>query len=98
MIIWRAIWKDWGFAPSLFAQAKQFLDLAKHSDGSVQEGHIRASIVFSLMSFEAYWGDVIRGYIQEKGAAVDQAKLAKIKKDMPRIDLKKALESWPQAL
>jgi len=92
------MWKDWGFAPSLFAQAKQFLDLAKHSDGSVQEGHIRASIVFSLMSFEAYWGDVIRGYIQEKGAAVDQAKLAKIKKDMPRIDLKKALESWPQAL
>jgi hypothetical protein len=54
MIIWRAMWKDWGFAPSLFAQAKQLLDLAKHSDGSAQEGCIRASVVFSLMSFEAF--------------------------------------------
>jgi hypothetical protein len=93
------MWKDWGFAPSLFAQAKQFLDLAKHSDGSAQEGYIRASIVFSLMSFEAYWRDVIRGYIQEKGATVDQSRLATVKKEMKEdIGLKKALESWPQAL
>jgi len=98
MIIWRAIWKDWGFAPSLFAQAKQFLDLAKHSDGAAQEGYIRASIVFSLMSFEAYWREVITGYMQAKGVTVDQSRLAKVKKEMARMDLKKALESWPQAL
>jgi hypothetical protein len=98
MIIWPAMWKDWGFAPSLFAQAKHFLDLAKHSDGSAQEGYIRASIVFSLMSFEAFWREVITGYMQAKGATVDQSRLAKIKKEMARIDLKKALESWPQAL
>jgi hypothetical protein len=98
VIIWRAMWKDWGFAPSLFAQAKQFLDLAKHSDGSTQDGYIRASIVFSLMSFEAYWRDVITCYIQGNGATVDQSRLAKVKKEMARTDLKKALERWPQAL
>jgi hypothetical protein len=99
VIMWRAMWKDWGFAPSLFAQAKQFLDLAKHSAGSAQEGCIRASIVFSLMSFEAYWRDVITGYIQANGATVDQSRLAKVKKEMARrIDLKTSLETWPQAL
>jgi hypothetical protein len=101
VIIWRAMWKDWGFAPSLFAQAKQFLDLAKHSDGSAQEAYIRASIVFSLMSFEAYWRDLIKGYIQANGATADQsrlARLAKVKKEMPHTPLKKALERWPQAL
>jgi len=54
MLIWRAVWKDWGFAPTLFAQARQFLELAKHSDSSAQEAYIRASIVFSVMCFEAY--------------------------------------------
>ncbi len=98
MLIWRGMWKDWGFAPSLFAQAKQFLDLAKHSDGSAQGGDIRASIVFSLMSFESYWRDVVRGYIQAKGAAVDQSGLAKIRKGMARTDLKNALEHWPEIL
>jgi hypothetical protein len=100
VIVWsRAMWKDWGFAPSLFVQAKQFSDLAKHSDGSAQEGFIRASIVFSLMSFEAYWRDVITGYIQANAATVDQSRLAQVKKEMAhRTDLKKALESWPQAL
>jgi hypothetical protein len=92
------MWKDWGFAPSLFAQAKQFLDLAKHSDGSAQEGYIRASIVFSLMCFEAYWREVITSYIQANGATVDQSRLAKVKREMARTDLKKALERWPQAL
>jgi hypothetical protein len=98
VLIWRSLWKDWGFAPFLFAQAKHFLDLAKHNTGSAQEGYIRASIVFSLMSFEAYWHNVIKGYIQAKGATVDRSRLARIKKEMPRTDLKKALESWPQAL
>ena len=92
------MWKDWGFAPSLFPQAKQFLDLAKHSDGSTQEGCIRASIVFSQMSFEAYWRDVITGYIQANAATVDQARVAKVKKEMARADLKKALERWPEFL
>jgi hypothetical protein len=92
VIFWRAMWKDWGFAPSLFAQAKQFLDLAKHADGSAQEGYVRASIVFALMSFEAYWCDVITGYIQANGATVDQSILTKVKKEMARTDLKKALD------
>jgi hypothetical protein len=98
VIFWRAMWKDWGFAPSLFAQAKQFLDLATHADGSAQEGYVRASIVFALMSFEAYWRDVITGYIQANGATVDQSRLTKVKKEMARTDLKKALERWPQTL
>lgn len=98
VLILRAMWKDWGFAPSLFAQAKQFLELAKHSDGHAREGYIRASIVFSLMCFEAYWRDVINGYIQEKGNTVERSSLEKIRRDMARIDLKKALERWPQEL
>lgn len=95
VIIWRAEWKDWGFAPALFAQAKQFLDLAKHSDDPSQEGYIRASIVFSLMSFEAYWRNVIRGYLQTKGATVDQSGW---RRKLARTELKKALESWPEQL
>lgn len=99
MLIFRAMWRDWGFAPSLFAQAKQFLDFVKQSDGPTQEGYIRASIVFSLMSFEAYWRDVISGYIQAKGATVDKSRLAKVRREMgANIGLKKALESWPQDL
>src|SRR5690348_11617991 len=95
MLMWRAGWKDWGFAPTLFVQAKQFLDLAKHSEGYSQEGYIRASIVFFLMSFEAYWRDVIRGHIQTKGPTVDQTGW---RRKLVRTDLKKALEIWPQEL
>ncbi len=93
-----AMWKDWGFAPSLFAQAKEFLDLAKRS--GTPEGYIRASIVFSLMSFEAYWGNVIRGYIQQKGNGIhNPAKLPEIQKALNnRFSIKTALETWPQLL
>jgi hypothetical protein len=95
MLMWRAGWKDWGFAPALFAQAKQFLKLAKHSAESLQEGYIRASIVFFLMSFEAYWRDIIRGCLQAKGVTVDHSSW---RRKLARTDLKTALESWPQEL
>ena len=98
MLIWRALWKDWGFAPSLFAQAKQFLAIARQSDGSAQEGYIRAAIVFSLMCFEAHWHDAITGYLQKNTDIADQSQLGKIKRGLARFDLKKALEQWPQAL
>jgi len=94
MLIWRAVWKDWGFAPTLFAQA-QFLELAKHSDSSAQEAYIRASIVFSVMCFEAYWHDVITGYIQKNGAG---SELDKVKKGMRNAGFKKSLERWPKML
>jgi hypothetical protein len=87
-----------GFRALSLCPSEAVLDLAKHADGSAQEGYVRASIVFALMSFEAYWRDVITGYIQENGATVDQSRLTKVKKEMARADLKKALERWPQTL
>jgi hypothetical protein len=58
-------WKDWGFAPSLFSQAKVFLKAAKEC-GSLaeQEPLIRASILFALASFEAHFYDVVKSHIQ----------------------------------
>jgi hypothetical protein len=67
MIVFRGLWRDWGFAGSIFGQAKHFLELARQAPpGTMQEGYVRASIVFFLISFEAYFFEVIRGYIQAK--------------------------------
>jgi hypothetical protein len=95
-IINRAMWKDWGFAPSLFAQAKQFLDLAKIS--AEQEAHIRATIVFSIMAFEAYWHDLIRGFIQEKGARIPQQNVQEVEDQLLRSGINNALRQWPKLL
>jgi hypothetical protein len=98
--ILRAMWKDWGFAPSLFSHAKDFLGLAKKSTGRVQEGFVRAAIIFSLMSFEAYWRDVIRGYIQTNRRSIDPSKLLKVEKELntSRIGIHEALNNWPKVL
>ena len=64
MLAWRLVWKDWGFAPTLFGQAKHFLELAEgDAIPSAAEAYIRASIVFALVSFEAYFFELVRAYI-----------------------------------
>jgi hypothetical protein len=103
MIILRMMWKDWGFAASLRSQAKHFLDLAKQTAaGGEREGHVRASIVFSVMSFEAFFfREVIRGFIRQKRATVDPAKVKKVEEglDGPRFTgIREALEKWPRLL
>lgn len=96
--VFRSMWKDWGFAPSLFAQAKRFLELAK-SD-SAPEGNIRAAIVFSLMAFEAYWTEAVKGYIQANGTSIAQpTRHAEIVKALnTSFKIKTALETWPEYL
>src|SRR5260370_35511443 len=79
MLIWRMLWKDWGFAESLFAQAKYFLELAK-AGGAADEGFIRASMLLSQMSFEAYYrSDVIPAYIQNNRKRLSRAALGNVK-------------------
>ena len=74
------MWKDWGFAATLCDQAKHFLDMARQTaTGSEQEGYIRASIVFAVMSFEAFFfREVITGYIQRHRTKLDATKVKKV--------------------
>lgn len=92
-----SMWKYWGFEASLFAQAKYFLDGAK---GNIQqEANVRATIVFSLMSFEAYWYEVVKGYIQVQRANILPANLVKVEDELNRrIGIKKSLNKWPELL
>lgn len=94
------MWKDWGFAPSLFGQAERFLELARHeTDHQAREGHIRASIVFSHMAFEAYFRDAVRGYIQQRGPTIDVLKLKQVEEGLRnRTGIKKAVSEWPSLL
>ena len=97
----RSLWKDWGFAASLFTQAKHFLASARQSaTGSAQEGLIRASIVFSLMSFEAYFFfEVVNGCIQQKGATLDHTSLMKVQDGLVKhTGIHEALRNWPKFL
>ena len=100
MRAWRMLWKDWGFAESLFTQAKHFLASARQSaSGSAQEGLIRASIVFSLMSFEAYFFEVVNGYIQQKGATLDPTGRMKVQDGLVKhTGIHEALRDWPKFL
>ena len=86
MIAWRVLWKDWGFASALFKQARQFLDLAMETaPGNSQEAFIRASIVFSLMSFEAFYLELIKGYVQQNRPALEKehpGAAAKVEEDL----------------
>ena len=101
MITTRMAWKDWGFAESIFSQSKHFLDLAKqNTTSSIQEGYIRASIVFSLMSFEAYFGEVVRGYIQQRGATINNPTgLKKVENGLRKHNgIHAAVRDWPKYL
>lgn len=102
MIVSRMMWKDWGFAATLCDQAKHFLDLAKRTAtaDSEREGFVRASIVFSVMSFEAFFfNEIIRGYVQRHAATLDAAKVRTIEKGLtggpPFKGIAAALNDWP---
>ena len=104
MIIARMMSKDWGFAGTLRDQAKRFLDLAKQTpSGSEQEGCVRASIVFSVISFEAFFfREIIRGYIQQHASVLDPNKIGKIERGLSGnggfTGISGALENWPRLL
>jgi len=103
MIAWRMAWKDWGFAPALFDQAQQFLRFAENPlQGGSQEGFIRASIVFFLMSFEAFFYELIKGFIQqnrERLAAERPKDLAKVEKQIKgTTGICDAVKDWPKLL
>lgn len=101
--IWRMMWKDWGFAATLFGQAKHFLSLAKQ-DGRAreQEGYVRAAIVFSLIAFEAsFFREIITGYIQQNRATIDPVRLKTVEDRLtgPRYTgIQEAVEKWPKWL
>jgi len=99
------MWKDWGFAATLRSQAKHFLDLAKQTViGGEQEGYIRASIVFSVMSFEAFFfREIIQGYIEQHRAAIAPKNLKKVEdglngKNGGFTGIQKAVKTWPELL
>jgi hypothetical protein len=94
------MWKDWGLAGTLYSQAEHFLDLAKQTAvGSEQEGYIRASIVFAVMSFEAlFFREIIRGYIQKHTGTIDTANLAKVEAGLYGkgfAGILEAVSDWP---
>jgi hypothetical protein len=97
MIVFRGLWRDWGFAGSIFGQAKHFLELARQAPpGTMQEGYVRASIVFFLISFEAYFFEVIRGYIQAKRTTIDPAGLKKVEDELQlNTGIHEAVRYWP---
>jgi hypothetical protein len=103
MIAWRMLWKDWGFAPALFSQAKYFLALARDSaPGNSQEGLIRASIVFFLMSFEAFFLELVKGYIQQNRAKLNEEYPEAVAKVEEALEKKRpfsdAVNKWPKLL
>src|SRR5688572_16284594 len=98
LLAWRALWKDWGFANALFRQGEHFLRTASQSsDARVREGYIRASILFFLMAFEAYFHAAIRGYVQQNRASIPPAKLQQLEKKMGEKSgrLAEAVRTWP---
>lgn len=100
VILLRMMWKDWGFAESLFSQAKAFLQLASDpSQDHTREAYIRAAIVFFQMAFEAYFRDATRGYIQQHRAAVPPAALQKVEAGMQKnTGISDAVRDWPKWL
>jgi hypothetical protein len=91
------MWKDWGFASTIFQQAKRFIELAR--TGTDQESHIRASIVFSMLAFEAYFNEAVRVYIENNRASIAPAELQKVENGMrSRIGIAEALKKWPAYL
>jgi len=100
---WRMLWRDWGFAPTLFSQAEHFLELAERSENeSPQEGFIRASIVFFLISFEAYFFEFIRGFVQENRADLDAQRpgaVATVEDGLKKnVGVRESVRKWPKLL
>ncbi len=96
-MIMRAMWRDWGFAPALLSQAKLFIDMVKK--GESQEACIRASILFSMMSFEAYFRDVVREYIETNRATISAATVQEVEEQLAaRTGIERALNHWPAML
>ncbi len=97
----RAMWKDWGFAPTLLDQAKQLVDQARR--GTLAETCTRASILFSVMAVEAYFKDAVRGFIEANRAHILSANLKKVEDGLigrgRRVaGIYEALGDWPQLL
>lgn len=99
-ILLRMMWKDWGFAESLFSQANSFLQLASDpSQSSLREACVRAAILFFQMSFEAYFHDAILGYIQQNRAAIKAPSLDKVEKGIQSTTgIAGAVCKWPKLL
>lgn len=94
------MWKDWGLAATLRRQANGFLQLAKQTrNANEQEAYVRASMVFSVMSFEAFFfREVVKSYIQKNAATLDAANVAKVEGGLngPHFTgIKKAMKKWP---
>lgn len=106
MLVFRTMWRDWGLATTLSSQAKHLLELAKQTPvGNVQEGYVRASIVFSVMSFEAFfYREIIGGFIEQNRAALDPKAVQKVenglngKKGVGFTGIERAVETWPRLL
>ena len=100
MLMFRMMWKDWGFADSLFSQAQAFLDLANAAPrDKASEAYIRATIIFSQMAFEAYFRSVVRGYIQQHRPTIPSASLEKVELAIERnTGISVAVRDWPKWL
>ena len=93
------MWKDWGFAQSLFSQVKMFLEFARDArDRTTRDGHIRAAIIFALMAFEAYFMEVARGYIGQRKSDIDGEKLKQVEEEQKYIGIRTAVRTWPELL
>ena len=96
----RTMWKDWGFAQAVYGQAKHFLDLAKGSQNPTdKDGYVRAAFVFFVISFEAHFYEVVRGFIQAHRPSVAPQELRRVEDELKRnIGMQKAVREWPQRL
>jgi hypothetical protein len=94
------MWKDWGFAAAVYGQAKHFLDVAKTSQSPAEkDGYVRAAFVFLVMSVEAHFYEVVRGFIQTNRANLPSKGLDKVEEELKRnTGLQRALREWPQHL
>jgi len=94
------MWKDWGFAAAVYAQAKHFLELGKATQAADdRDGYIRASFVFFVIAFEAHFYEVVRGFIQAQRASIPAQEIQKVEDDIRRnTGLQKALRDWPKRL
>ncbi len=100
MLTWRAAWRDWGFAENLYRQASRFTNLAG-SAGEEDEklAYVRASIVFSLISFEAHFNEVVRRYLQANREKIVPDNLGRVEKGLAsRTPIDRALREWPALL
>ena len=100
LVAWRGLWKDSGFAPTIFNQARRFFALAIASRVETdRSAHIRACIVFALMAFEAYFFELIRGFIQANRQRLDVQNLQRLEDGIAeRTGITRAVSEWPELL